>query len=269
MFEFKKNEIHFHLGLEKPVRIFHMTDVHLSLADERNENMIEYAAGRRNVFFKEANFPELDPVGYLREAMEYAKNYDCTVFTGDVVDFNTYKNYDVAKEILAGHDYMFAAGNHEFTPKPGIDSYILRENTKDYVQSHFRGDMFFESRIVGGVNIITADNGYTTWSEKQYEQLKAEVSRGYPIILFTHVPLHPDMLKDEWYNRDHLIGKLEGNEAEIASSLKVVKYLAEEPAFVGFCSGHWHNNAYVDFCGKPSYVVGGLFKGIVGEIIID
>ena len=263
------NRIEFHLGLKKPVKILHMTDVHLSLADERNENMIEYSAGRRNTFFKEGNFPERDPVGYLEDALEYAKDFDCTVFTGDVVDFNTYLNYDVAKKILAGHDYMFAAGNHEFTPKPGIDSYEIRANVQDYVQSHFRGDMYFESRIVGGVNIVTADNGFTTWTEKQYEQLKAEVAKGYPILLFTHVPIHPDLLRSDWYNRPNLIDKMGGNEEMIETSVKVMKYLAEEPLFVGFCGGHWHVNATIDFCGKPCYVVGGLFKGIVGEIYVD
>ena len=60
---FDSNKIEHHLGLEKPVRILHLTDIHLSLADDRNENMIQYAAGRRNTFFKEGNFPERDPVG--------------------------------------------------------------------------------------------------------------------------------------------------------------------------------------------------------------
>lgn len=109
----KPNQIHLHFGLEKPIRILHLTDVHLSLSDERNnEDMIPYAAKRRDVFFREAEFPERDPVGYLKEAMDYAKEFDCTVFTGDVVDFNTYKNYDTVKEILAGKDYMFCPGNH-------------------------------------------------------------------------------------------------------------------------------------------------------------
>jgi len=262
------NKIHFHFGLEKPVRILHLTDVHLSLSDERNkEDMIPYAAGRRNTFFQEGNCPERDPVGFLEEAMEYSKDFDCTVFTGDVVDFNTYKNYDVAKEILAGKDYMFCAGNHEFTPKPGIDSYDLKRDSTDYIQSHFRGDMFFESRLVGGVNIVAADNGYTTWTEKQYEQLKAEVAKGYPILLFTHVPIHPDLLKKEWYG-DRPI-KLGGTQEDIDTSVKVMEYLAQEPLFKGFCGGHWHVNSFIDYVGKPCYVVGGLFKGIVGEITVD
>jgi len=49
----------------------------------------------------------------------------------------------------------------------------------------------------------------------------------------------------------------------------VMEYLAQEPLFKGFCGGHWHVNSFIDYVGKPCYVVGGLFKGIVGEITVD
>ena len=267
---FAPNKIEFHFGLEKPVKILHLTDVHLALADERNgEEKMALAVHQRGMFYKEANYPERDPVGYLQDAMEYAKEFDCTVLTGDVADFNSYKNYEVAKEILAGKDYLFCAGNHEFTPCPGIDSYPLKADAWDFIQSHFRGDMGFESRMVGEVNVVAADNGYFTWTEEQFAQLKKEVAKGAPILLFTHVPIHPHLCSADWYNRDQIIGSWGGSEELIETTVKVMNYFAEEPLFKGFCSGHWHNNAYIDFFGKPSYVVGGLFKGIVGEITVD
>ncbi len=263
----KPNQIHLHFGLEKPIRILHLTDVHLSLSDERNnEDMIPYAAKRRDVFFREAEFPERDPVGYLKEAMEYAKEFDCTVFTGDVVDFNTYKNYDTVKEILAGKDYMFCAGNHEFTPKPGTDSMELKRGSWDYVQSHFRGNMHIESRIVSGVNIITADNGYRIWTKEQLDVVKREVSRGLPIIVFCHVPIADDMLTLEGKDSARKLGY---TEEEIVESVATANYLKDEPLVKAFFAGHGHHNHYWDYHGKPSYMTGGLFKGIVSEIIID
>ena len=269
---FKSNKIELRIGLKKPVKLLQLTDVHLSLSDERNkEEMIPYAAGRRNTFFQEGERPERDPIGYLQEAMEYAKNFDCTVITGDLVDFNTYKNYDVAKEILAGKDYLFCAGNHEFTPKPGIDSYELKANTAEYIQSHFRGNMFFESRIVGGVNIVALDNGYGTYTKDQLEKLKAEIQKGFPILIFCHVPLHKGMLAAENYNREgHLrLGATEENVDEIfAVSAEITTLMAKEPLIKAFFTGHGHSNALFDFEGKPCYMIGGLFKGIVGEITL-
>ncbi|MBO5222863.1 MAG: metallophosphoesterase [Clostridia bacterium] len=263
----KPNVINLHLGLEKPVRILQLTDVHLSLSDERNkEDMIPYAAGRRDVFFREAEFPERDPIGYLQDAMEYSKGFDCTVITGDLVDFNTYKNYDVAKELLAGKDYMFCAGNHEFTPKPGTDSMELKRGSWDYIQSHFRGNMHIESRIVGGVNIICADNGFRLWTKEQLAVLKAEAARGLPMLVFCHVPIANDMLTLEGKDNARKLGY---TEEEIAESVATAQYLVDEPLVKAFFAGHGHHNHYWDFHGKPSYMIGGLFKGIVGEITID
>ena len=259
--------VSFHVGLEKPIRILHLTDAHVALADGRNENMIEYSARARKVFFDEGCCPARDPIGFLQEAMEYAEGFDCTVFTGDIADFNTFATYDAIREVLAGKDYLFCTGNHEFTPKPGIDSYELKANTAEYVQSHFRGNIFFESRIVGGVNIVAADNGYYVWTPEQFERLKAEVAKGYPILLFTHVPVHPDLKEAAWFAHH---ANIPGATPELFElSAEVTRYLSEEPLFVGFCSGHWHNNSFIDFDGKPSYVLGGLFKGIVGEITVD
>ena len=158
----KPEAITLHIGLEKPIRILHFTDVHLSLADDIDgEGMKEHAMQRRHEFCREANYPERDPVGYFEEAMEYSKNFDCTVITGDVIDFISHANCQTAKSILAGRDYLFCAGNHEFCPKVGKpDSFERKEQMLEEIRSLFRGDMLFESRIVGGVNIIAIDNGY-------------------------------------------------------------------------------------------------------------
>ncbi len=262
----KPNTIHLHFGLEKPVRILQLTDVHFSLADERDgEEMMEHAAARRNTFFKEAGYPERDPVGYLEDAMEYAKNFDCTVITGDVLDFMTYANFEEAHRVLAGKDYMFCAGNHEFCPRVGVpDSFLRKEERIDEIQSYFRGNMVFESRIVGGINIIAMDNSYYTWTEEQLELLKAEVARGLPCIIFCHSPLTCAHLDHNPPHKD-----LHASDEVVATTRKVTKYLIEEPAVKAVFSGHYHNNGTEVLGDKTGYILGGLFKGIVGEIIID
>ena len=263
----KPNRIHLHFGLEKPVKILHLTDVHFSLADEVDgEDMMKHAAARRNTFFQEAGCPERDPVGFLEDAMEYAKDFDCTVITGDILDFMSHANYETAHRVLAGKDYMFCAGNHEFCPKVGIpDSFARKDEKMEEVQSFFRGNMIFESRIVGGVNIIAIDNSYYTWTEEQYEMLQKEVAKGYPIAIFCHVPLNCNVLDHNPHHKD-----LWAPEDVVATTRKVTKYIAEEPMFKGIFAGHWHCNGNYELPGgKTCYVLGGLFKGIVGEIVID
>lgn len=262
----KPHKIHLHFGLEKPVRILQLTDIHLSLADDIDgDDMKQHAANRRNTFFREAGFPELDPIGYLEEAMEYAKEFDCTVITGDMLDFMSHANQVTAKRLMAGKDYLFAAGNHEFCPKVGIpDSFARKEEKMDEIQSCFRGNMIFESRIVGGINVIAIDNSYYTWTEEQLTLLKAEVARGLPCILFCHSPLTCAHLDHNPPHKD-----LHASDEVVATTRKVTKYIIDEPAIKAVFTGHYHNTGTEVLGDKTGYILGGLFKGIVGEIYID
>ena len=263
---FKSNVITLHFGLEKPIRILQLSDVHLSLADDVDgDDMKAHAAKRRRTFFNEADAPERDPVGYLEYAMEYSKNFDCTVITGDVLDFTSHANCEVARKILAGRDYMFCAGNHEFCPRVGVpDSFERKREIMGNIQTIFRGDMVFESRIVGGVNLIAMDNSYFLWTEEQYDKLKLEVARGLPCIIFWHTPLTRKQMTHE---QEH--SSLVATEDEIKFTRTVNDYIINEPNIKAVFSGHYHNNGTEQLGNKTGYILGGLFKGIVGEIIID
>lgn len=263
---FKSETVNLHFGLEKPVRILHVTDVHLSLADDVDgDSMKEHARERRREFVKEASYPERDPQGYFEEAMEYSKEFDCTVITGDVIDFISHANCQTAKKILAGKDYMLCAGNHEFCPKVGKpDSFERKEKTLGEIQSLFRGDMTFESRVVGGVNVVSIDNGYYTWTKEQLERLKFEVARGLPCLLFCHVPLTAAHMRHEPPHHD--LGVSEEYKNFI---LSVNEYIINEPMIKAVFSGHNHITSVADIGEKKDYTLGALFKGIVGEIIID
>ena len=263
---FTSDSISLHFGLEKPVRILQITDVHLSLADDVDgDDMKVHAAERRREFIKEAKYPERDPIGYFEDAMEYSKNFDCTVITGDVIDFMSHANCQAAREILAGKDYMFCAGNHEFCPKVGIpDSFDRKDRKLGEIQQVFRGDMIFESRIVGGVNVIAIDNSYYTWTEAQLEKLKFEVARGLPCILFCHVPIMADHMRHEPSHRD--LGVSEEYKQFV---LSVNDYIINEPMIKAVFSGHNHITGVTEIGNKKDYTLGALFKGIVGEIIID
>lgn len=265
----KPNVIHLHFGLEKPVRILHLTDPHISIADEQDvEWCMQRAADRRNVFFKEAEFPQRDPIGYLEEAMEYSKNFDCTVITGDIMDHAFHGTCAVTRKLLAGKDYLFCAGNHEYL------KYVApKEFSKDIpsvlqeVQACFRGNMDFESRIVGGVNVIAANNGTVLWKKDLLPLLEAEVAKGLPILLFCHCPLN-DRMRSLEYDREKFL-KSGVTEEEIAASVGIINYIAEQPLIKATFAGHYHFNTTESINGKTTYILGGLFKGIVGEIYID
>ncbi len=271
----KPKKIHLHLGLENPLRILHLTDLHLSLSDDRDsDEQKEWAAKRRGIFFREAESPSRDPVGFFEEAMEYAKQFDYTVITGDVLDGLGHANIETARRILSGKEYLYCLGNHEFCTMKRGAAPEEEESIRSLLKTVFRGNLTLDSHLVGGVNLIAADNSGYRWTEEQYELLQQEVAKGYPILLFTHSPLENGIRTlDPAFDRrtgviyNHIV-KNYGEEA-IPTTRKVTDYIANEPLIKATFGGHFHADFVNEFGNKTTYILGGLFKGIVGEIHID
>ncbi len=63
-----------HVGLEKPVKILHVTDVHITKANEKDTPEHHRLMKRREeVFKKEGNFPPKTPEEYFLDAIAFAK----------------------------------------------------------------------------------------------------------------------------------------------------------------------------------------------------
>lgn len=267
------NRVHLHFGLEKPVRILHLTDVHImKVYEDESEAHQKFAAWRIPVF----EVPGSSPSRLLEEALDYGKDFDCTVVTGDVVDCVSKANYDEMRRIFAGNDCMFTLGSHEY-----IQMHRHAERTHEHrdskqemweeLQSIFPGDIGFDSRIVGGVNIITADNASFAWTQDQYDRFREEVAKGYPILIFTHTPMQMpsgDKMVDTASCHGHM-RKYGYSEEEIRLSNEVTDYLANEPLVRGYFAGHCHLVFDAPYRGKPCYATGALFTRDLTEITID
>ncbi len=265
----------FHFGLEKPIKILHLTDLHLSLSNENDSDALkEKTAKRREVFFKEANAPQRDPVGFLEEALEYSKQFDYTVITGDIFDRISDANIEAARKILGDKDYLFCPGNHEFSTVDGHCKPEEKEEIRNLLKTIFPGNLTLDSKIIGGVNLVAADNSHYYWTEEQLELLKKEVEKGYPILLFTHSPLengvrtlNPELDRRTAIIRQEILNS--AGESAIKPTCQATDYIANEPLIKATFGGHFHGNFLKEFGNKNTYILGGLFKGIVGEIHID
>ncbi len=258
------HQIHLHLGLEKPIKILHLTDLHLSLASEKDsQEQVEWSAHRRDVFFREAKFPQRDPVAYFEMAMAISDQYDATVITGDILDGLGQGNIDEARRILDGKDYLFCLGNHEYCTQRRGATLDERDEIEESLRSVFRGDLQLESRIVGGVNLVAINNSYVLFSEEKLQRLKEEAEKGYPILLFCHCPPNDRWLNPEYYGNPGF------TDEDRAAGIQVVEYIKNEPQIKAIFAGHYHFNTTEQLGDKTSYILGGLFKGIVGEITID
>lgn len=241
-----------HIGLPTPIRLMHMTDTHLYLADMRDgERKVKLAHNRKRHF--------ANPEKTLAEAGEIAKEQNLTILhTGDLIDFVSTANLELAKQFTDEHDVFMAAGNHEFSLYVGEakEDAAYRNQSLAMVQKAFKNDIRMSSRVIGGVNFIALDNGYYLFEKEQLDFLKEEAKKNLPMILLMHNPIH-EMTLYHWVRAESPCAYLVGVPEELmqdypadrfeqqradAITLETVEYIKTEPLIKAVIAGHLHRN---------------------------
>ena len=272
------------IGIEKPFRLLHMTDSHIFRDDVTGWD-------RKGAF-------DIDYDGcteeYFLEALKYAKDNNMTIIhTGDLIDFFSDGNFEYIKKYFNNDvDYIYASGNHDFVDFRDIQN--GQQERKEYkekqinvVAPYIKNNMYFYSRVINGVNIVTIDDSYYQISEGQLDMLKAEVAKGYPVIVCMHIPIYtPDLahesdLVSPWCPD---VAFVLGGSEELLSTYpeerrieqtpdedtkKAVEYIKKEPLIKAVIAGHTHLNHEEEIAeGKMQYATHGTFAGYVREITI-
>ena len=187
-------EITLDIGLEKPFDAMHVSDTHVARADSRDdERKIRLAADRS----RSMNAGE----HYLDEAVRIARERGMYLFhTGDLYDFVSEANLDCAARHMVEGDWFASAGNHEYSKYVGEakEDEAYKQDSYEAVRAAFPNDLRFADRVIHGVNFVAVDNVYYNFTERQLEQMKAEMAKGLPVVMLCHVPLYtPEFYKDE------------------------------------------------------------------------
>jgi hypothetical protein len=250
-------------GLEAPIKILHITDVHITKANdldtaEHKALMLE----RAEVFREEGGYPEKMPEEYLYEAIELSKAENALlVCTGDAIDLHTHGNVEALLAAVNGIDLMFTPGGHEHQRNivrtmEEPDRYI--ESVRPILEKELsKFDLDLESRIIGGLNIVTADNSLDYYSEKTLKAFKAELEKGYPIIVFSHDPIWDKLLNQTEPNHPNIILAPE----DYRTSHEMIDLLLNHPLVITTVAGHGHAFEEREINGKVHYMTDGLFKG--------
>ena len=240
------------VGAEKPFTILHMSDTHLSYADERdNERKNKLAAGREKLF------PEVEAV--MAKAKELAKEHNAVIMhTGDLIDFVSVKNLECVEEFLDEVDCFVAAGNHEWSQYVGDawEDAEYRNQSLATVQKAFKNDIRMSSRVINGVNFVAIDDGYYLFDEEELAFLKGEVDKGLPIVLLVHNPIYEEVLYGILSPTPGGIGYLTGVPDEITCLYKdahrykqqkadaitheTCNYIKNQPLIKAVLTGHLH-----------------------------
>ena len=253
------------VGLEKPVKILHITDVHLTKFSENDPADQQALLTRRyQTFRREGEEPPLDPEGYFAEAIQMAEALGSTlVVTGDVMDLFSEGNVRAFHSIADGHDMMFSPGGHEtqrICRRTMEEPYPYWVEMRERLAKAFpEFDLDFESRIVGGLNIITANNALDFYNAYTLECFKRELERGLPIVVFSHDPLTDGLLNRTEPHHPNVTLTPE----DYRVSHEMIDLLRTHPLVKGVFGGHWHGRRdEVLPNGRLSFCTPGLFKGI-------
>lgn len=242
-----------YIGATAPFTFYHMSDTHLTLADDReNERKLRLAEHRAK------DFP--DSLNCVREAAEIANadNNSLIVHTGDLIDFVSEANLEAAGKFVSETNCLMIAGNHEFSQYVGeaVEDENYRNQSLDKVQAAFLNNIRFAAREMNGINFVCIDNSYNLFEAWQLESLKKEVQKGMPILLFMHTPLYNEELYEygtKYHNTvvGYLIGVPEEKLKQYppdryeqqkgdAVTLETFAYIKQEPLIKAIFSGHVH-----------------------------
>ena len=251
------------VGLDKPIKILHITDIHLTYANENDTPQHHRLMKKRfDVFQAEGGFPPFTPKEYFEQAIALAKEENALlVCTGDAIDILTCGNLEVFKDIIQDEDMMFSPGGHEHQRvcvRTMEEPYPYRENARARLENELsRFNLSLESRIVGGVNVITADNSMDYFTRETVEAFKRELERGYPIIVFSH-----DYIWDKILNlKESYHPNVRLTEEDYRYSHEMIDLLLHHPLVLTTVTGHGHCDEERVIEGKTHYMTAGLFKG--------
>ena len=269
---------------EKPFKLLHITDTHISFADGRDdERKNRLAEGRYRAFSGSDRRAER----YFEESLSYAAKQGIKIIhTGDLIDFVSYANLDYARDMLKDTDYLIASGNHEFSLYVGeaFEDEAYREQSRELVQSAFRNDIDFTAEVINGVNLILIGDFYYRFPKRITERLCAELNRGLPTLLFMHTPLYEEGLYDyimqggapcayvtgapedkiAFYPRNRYI-----QQKPDIDTIECIELIKSHSNIKAIFAGHLHKPyAGVLDCGIPQYVTGIQTNGYALEITV-
>jgi DNA repair exonuclease SbcCD nuclease subunit len=266
-------------GVEKPLRVLQITDLHLNLYDERDQEHVDKLEGRHRTFLENNFLDQLRQI--LAEIPEMAP--DLIVLTGDIFHFPSQKNVETLKTEMdsTGVPWLYMPGNHDYywpymakSAHPA-DAEELRLKYLDLLRPLTDGaDPLMQSEVVNGIRFVCIDNSTYVVSAEQHRFFQEQVKSGEPVVLLVHIPLYAPALREAavevWKPHSLLMGDTHWTAEErkgwgapledTPETLAFVESVKSTPNLIAVLSGHVHfphaeqisENAY-QYVGRPPF----------------
>jgi len=239
-------------GLPAPVTIYHITDSHLCLWDDRDHPALQEFARTRDQMFSNGHPGMLEEC--FREMLRIAQDGDAIILTGDIIDFPGAANVDALAECLQENHVplLYTYGNHDH------DTYIFgpahesaRQANLARLKEILPTDPVYDHLDVGGVRFVGLDDTAYQISAEQTEKLRVDLACGMPVVLCMHIPLYAHGLYEPTCNfwRSPLLTGLPPHAVPDQTAYPLqptpdtqaaVSLLQEAPALAAVLAGHVH-----------------------------
>jgi 3',5'-cyclic AMP phosphodiesterase CpdA len=246
-------------GLERDLRILHLTDSHMAEGDERDLEAAEHVATCQE------RFAERTPGGVsarqvFDETLEGARvaGVDAAVLTGDIIHFPSRAAIEIVGAGLVGLGVpsLYTLGNHDWH-FPHLEwSESTRQQHYPRFESVVGTHPACQSMCLGGVRLIALDNSTYQVDAGQVEFLRQELATGDPCILFVHIPVWVESLMpavlDTW-QAPIVMGAPVGWTEETRQRWKVGEATPSTRACTELLASNASRNLAAIFCGHVHF----------------
>ncbi len=235
-------------GLQRPVRMLHVTDVHCALLDERDarhedacRDYCQRFAGNERILAERFN-----------EARELG--VDLVALTGDIMHFPSRALVDYLARQMEQLQVpvLFTCGNHDWR-FPGLsDEEAVREQWWPRLDPLHPGRAGCAACEVNGIQFLQVDDSTYQVDDEQLAWVRERLATGRPTVVLSHIPLSLPTLRaptiDRW-KAPILIGDPDWDQesrerwkagADRPTTLQYVQLLAGAENLVAVFCGHVH-----------------------------
>lgn len=266
-------------GLERPLRVLHLTDAHLSLMDDRDPQHYETFRNKAAVPGA-SSLSETGRVILPEDAFDQVLadaatlHVDLIALTGDLLQFPSQANLDrvVAALDRTGISWYFTAGNHDWHFRGQPITIETRAAGWRILARLYDAPPSCSCREIGGMQFLAVDNSNYQCDEEQFEFVRRTLATGRPTVLLIHIPLSTPTLREptirkwknailvcdfSWAEVDH---DMPGTADYTASTLEFAHLVSAAPNLVAILCGHVHfphadpvSPQAVQYVGSPGY----------------
>lgn len=274
----------------RPTKIFHITDTHLSLDDERGAPYQEFSKRMAAAYTSNKHFQTgeaLSAEESFERTLETAQKgkADFLALTGDIFSFPSEAAVEWARTKLeaTGIPFAYVAGNHDWHYE-GMQggSRELRDTwTVQHLAPMYRGNApLYAAYDLNGIRFVCIDNSTYEILPEQLAFFREQTEVELPLLLLMHIPLyvpgrtmgfgcgHPDW--GEITDRNYEIERREKwrKEGHTQVTMEFCQAVFNAPNLLAILAGHTHQQSLDIKNGIPQLVSKENASGYYTEVTV-